>query len=86
MTLYQQKTQPFEAIQWTCDNYEDIKAFTNSNVAITADEQCIIVNGETVCENDWVLKFTSNGNPTPKFFVATNTRFQENYEAYQGLQ
>lgn len=90
MTLYQQKTTPFEAIQWTCNNYQDVIEFTSGNVALTADNQCIIVNGETVCENDWLLKLVGaeagSGNQITKLFTCTDVMFDGNYEQYQGLQ
>lgn len=85
MTFYQTKTTVFEAIQWTCDNYEDVKTFTDGNVALSANNACVIINGLTVCDTDWILKFTSQGSTTKQFGTRTNLMFTENYETYQGL-
>lgn len=84
MTLYHVKSTPFEAIQWTVDNFSEVADFVAGNVAITADMSCVVVNGQTVCENDWITKFTgqelSDGPVVTRYSVIPNVLFESNYE------
>lgn len=87
--MYQRKNSGVEAIQWTLNNYSAIIDFTGGNVALTADSTCVVINGQTVCENDWIIKTVgqdnSMGPQIARFSFMANDVFQDSYEPYQAI-
>lgn len=87
--MYQRKNSTINAIQWTTDNYQAVIDFTGGNVALTADGTCVIINGQTVCGNDWIIKSvgkeTSVGPQVTRLSIMSDAVFQTDFELYQGF-
>lgn len=78
---YRRKTPIVEAIQWMVNNFSTITEFTNNNVAITADMECLIINGEKVSPGSWIIKITGGeaGNIV-KLGIVADDQFQTEFE------
>lgn len=84
MPTYVSKTHTVDAMQWNCANYAEISAYLDGNVALTADNTCLIVNSQRVCNGDWVLRFSGveiTGGPTKyKFSTMSDETFRQTYD------
>ena len=70
---YKAKVMEFEAIQWTGDNFAEVKAFTNGECSLI--NKCLFIDGNPVNTGSYIYM-----NGFGEYRAMLSCRFEEQFE------